>query len=332
MASLPHTVLLELLRREPSLAATLLREGLSAPLPRFAAVEVVESEFADTDPAEVRADLVLTLLGKRGKPQLALVVEAQLRRDPLKRYVWPVYLASLRRRLQCPVRLLVLTTRPAVARWCSRPIDMGDGRWVLVPDVLGPDQIPVVTHVRRARRQPELAVLSVLAHGQGPHAVAVGRAALAAVAALDSARRPLYADLVWTFLGAAARAVFEATVLQDLSDEELLKTDFAHRIRLMYFGRLMAPLHRARREAREEGAKVGEKRGKADGELAGLREALLAILAARSIPVTAAQRRTIAACRRRAQLLRWVQRAATVRHARELFPAARASKRPVASR
>jgi hypothetical protein len=336
VASLPHTVLLELLRRAPSLAATLLREGCSAPLPRFTAVEVVESEFAETDPAEVRADLVLTLTGRDGRPRLAIVVEAQLRRDPLKRYVWPVYLASLRRRLQCPVRLLILTTRPAIARWCSRPIDMGDGRWVLVPDVLGPDQIPVVTHARRARRQPELAVLSVLAHGQGPHAVAVGRAALSAVVALDSARGPLYTDLVWTFLGAAARAAFEGTVLQDLSDEELLKTDFAHRIRLMYFGRLMAPLHRARREAREEGARVGEKRGKkvglVDGELAGLREALLAILAARSITLTAAQRRTIAECRRRAQLLRWVQRAATVSHARELFPAARASKRTVASR
>lgn len=304
---------------------------MSAPIPRFSAVEVVESEFTEVDPAEVRADLVLTLTGKDRRPALAIVVEAQLRRDPRKRYVWPLYLASLRRRLQCPVRLLVLTTRPAIARWCSRPIDMGDGRWVLVPDVLGPEQIPLVTRVRRARRHPELAVLSVLAHGQGPHAVAVGRAALVAVATLDSARAPFYTDLVWAFLGAAARAAFEDTVLQDLSDEELLKTDFAHRIRLMYFGRLMAPLHRARREAREEGAKVGEKRGKTDGELAGLREALHAILAARSIALTAAQRRAIADCRRRAQLLGWIRRAATVAHARELF-AARASKRPVAQR
>lgn len=133
MPSLPHTVLLELLRRAPPLVATLLREGCAAPLPRFAAAQVVEGEL----------------------------------------------------------RLLVLTTRPAVARWCSRPIDMGDGRWVLVPDVLGPEQIPQVTRACEARRRPELAVLSVLAHGRGPRGAAIGRAALAGVTMLDSARRPL---------------------------------------------------------------------------------------------------------------------------------------------
>ncbi|PCC73079.1 hypothetical protein SAMN02745121_06459 [Nannocystis exedens] len=137
MPSLPHTVLLELLRRAPPLVATLLREGCAAPLPRFTAAQVVEGEFAEIDPAEVRADLVLALTGEGGRPALAIVVEAQLRRDPAKRWVWPVYLASLRRRLQCPVRLLVLTTRPAVARWCSRPIDMGDGCWCWCPTSSG---------------------------------------------------------------------------------------------------------------------------------------------------------------------------------------------------
>ncbi|MBZ5712194.1 hypothetical protein [Nannocystis pusilla] len=149
MASLPHSVLLELLRRAPPVVATLLREGCAAPLPRFAAAQVIEGEFVEVEPAEVHADLVLTLNDGAGVPALAIVVEVQLRRDPAKRWVWPVYLASLRRRLQCPVRLLVLTTQPAIARWCRRPIDMGDGRWVLVPDVLGPDQIPVITRVPR---------------------------------------------------------------------------------------------------------------------------------------------------------------------------------------
>ncbi|MDC0720784.1 hypothetical protein [Nannocystis bainbridge] len=322
MPSLPHTVLLELLRRAPPLVATLLREGCAAPLPRFTAVQVVEGEFAEIDPAEVRADLVLTLTGKGGRPALAIVVEAQLRCDPAKRWVWPVYLASLRRRLQCPVRLLVLTTRPAVARWCSRPIDMGDGRWILVPDVLGPEQIPQVTRAPEARRRPELAVLSVLAHGRGPRAAAIGRAALAGVTMLDSARRPLYTDLVRVFLGAAARAELGVDAMQPLSDEELLRP-FVYLYRRSIFGQLMAPLHRARREARQ---------AKEEGELAGLHEALFAILDARAIAVTATQRRTIAECRRRAQLLRWVQRAATVASARELFAARRATKRPVAPR
>ncbi|WAS96110.1 hypothetical protein [Nannocystis punicea] len=330
MPSLPHTVLLELLRRAPPLVVTLLREGCAAPLPRFAGAQVVECEFADIDPAEVRADLVLTLTGKGGRPALAIVVEAQLRRDPAKRWVWPVYLASLRRRLQCPVRLLVLTTRPAVARWCSRPIDMGDGRWVLVPDVLGPEQIPQITRAGAARREPELAVLSVLAHGRGPRAVAIGRAALAGVTMLDSARRPLYTDLVRFFLGAAARAELGVDAMQPLSDEEMLRP-YLYLYRRSIFGQLMAPLHRARREARQAEARATV-RGHRDGELAGLHEALLAILDARSIALTATQRRTITSCRRRAQLLRWVQRAATVTSTRELFAARRATKQPVAPR
>jgi len=319
MASLPHTVLLELLRRAPPLVATLLREGCAAPLPRFVAAQVVEGEFAEIDPAEVRADLVLTLTGESGRPALAIVVEVQLRRDTAKRWVWPVYLASLRRRLQCPVRLLVLTTRPALARWCRRPIDMGDGRWVLVPDVLGPDPIPVITQVAAARRQPELAVMSVLAHGQGPQAVAVGRAALAGVGMLDNARRPLYSEVVWTFLGAAARAAPEDIMWENLSDEELLKTDFAHRWRMVHFGELMAPLHRARAEARREQ----------------LREALFAVIRGRKIRLTAEQRRRIKESSDRAQLFRWIERAATVDSAQELFAATRAkhaSRRPVAPR
>ncbi|MFY0540087.1 hypothetical protein [Nannocystis pusilla] len=328
MPSLPHTVLLELLRAR-RLVATLLREGCAAPLPRFSAAQVVEGEFAEIDPAEVRADLVLALTGKGGRPALAIVVEAQLRRDPAKRWVWPVYLASLRRRLQCPVRLLVLTTQPAVARWCSRPIDMGDGRWVLVPDVLGPEQIPQVTRAGEARRRPELAVLSVLAHGRGPRAVAIGRAALAGVTMLDSARRPLYTDLVRVFLGAAARR----TRSRPHAAPERRRTAPPLRVPLPALDLRPAhgPLHRARREARQAEARATVK-GHRNGELAGLHEALLAILEARSIALTATQRRTITDCRRRAQLLRWVQRAATVTSARELFAARRATKRPVTPR
>lgn len=106
--------------------------------------------------------------------------------------------------------------------------------------------------------------------------------------------------------------------MQPLSDEELLRP-----YRRSIFGQLMAPLHRARREARQAEAR---------GELAGSHEALLAIPAARSIALTAAQRRTITECEQRTQRLRWVQRAATVTSARERFAAPRATKRAVAPR
>jgi len=41
----------------------------------------------------------------------------------------------------------------------------GHPGWAFVPVVLGPDSVPVVTEPDRARQDPELAVLSALAHG-----------------------------------------------------------------------------------------------------------------------------------------------------------------------
>jgi hypothetical protein len=38
--------------------------------------------------------------------------------------------------------------------------------WSLLPRVVGPDGIPVVTDETLARQFPELAVLSVMAHGR----------------------------------------------------------------------------------------------------------------------------------------------------------------------
>ncbi|PCC73080.1 hypothetical protein SAMN02745121_06458 [Nannocystis exedens] len=90
---------------------------------------------------------------------------------------------------------------------------------------------------------------------------------------LDSAHPPLYTDLVRFFLGAAARAELGVDAMQPLSDAEMLRP-YLYLYRRSIFGQLMAPLHRARREARQ---------AKTDGELAGLHEALLAILDARSI-------------------------------------------------
>lgn len=331
MTSVAHTVLIELLRRDPSLAASLLRRTGGAPLPSFAAVQLADAAFAEVDPTELRADLVITLLDRTGKLRLAIVVEAQLRRDPDKRYSWPVYLASLRRRLRCPVRLLVVTTRRAVARWCARPIDMGDGQWVLTPDVLGPDQIPVITEARVACRRPELAMLSVIAHGLGERGVEVGRAALRAVRSLDSERRPLYTDLVVAFLSTAARAALGAVMQLTAEDEILLKSDFAQRLRKLFFGRDMADRRRAIREGTAEGEARGEARGlrtgtargKAEGlragELVGLREALLAVLTGRGLRLTTAQRRRIDATADRDLLTAWIQRATVARSTREVF-------------
>ena len=68
------------------------------------------------------------------------------------------------------------------------PIDFGRQRGMLLPFVLGPAQIPIIRDPDEARREPELAVLSVAAHGREPGAEHIALAALTAVRGLDRDR------------------------------------------------------------------------------------------------------------------------------------------------
>jgi predicted transposase/invertase (TIGR01784 family) len=78
--------------------------------------------------------------------------------------------------------------------------------------------------------------------------------------------------------------------------------------------------------AHEEGVEEGHKSGLAEGESAGRIGAILTVLAARGISVTADARARIEACRDLAILDRWVARAVTATSAEEiLVPTARAT-------
>ena len=125
MPSLQHESLLLLFRNRPELAPELLRDVLHVELPVYSEARVESAELTDVNPAEYRADLVVLLVD--GKPVHAIVVEVQLGGDPRKRFTWPVYVAGLRARLECPACVLVVTATEAMARWCRKPIDLGPG-------------------------------------------------------------------------------------------------------------------------------------------------------------------------------------------------------------
>jgi hypothetical protein len=97
------------------------------------------------------------------KPVLGTIFEVQLERKERKRYTWPLYAVAARARHECPFVLTVVTPDPAVARWAGRSIELGNG--VFVPRVIGPEGIPRMTDRDQAVREPQLAVLSVIAHG-----------------------------------------------------------------------------------------------------------------------------------------------------------------------
>jgi hypothetical protein len=177
-----------------------------------------------------------------------------------------------------------VTPDPAVARWAGQPIDLGDGM-IFRPRVMGPEGTPQVTDRERAVREPQLAVLSVVAHGGGDveTAVSIARAAVNAVLPLPEEQRLLYSILIERALSEAARKA--------LAMEPHIEKLFSEEHRRSY------------------------DRGKTEGEA----KALLMILKRRGLAITDEQQRQIVACSELAILERWLDHALSVASVEELL-------------
>jgi Domain of unknown function (DUF4351) len=244
MPSQLHELLLMLFRNRSKLLAQSLYDSSKVMVPNFSEARIDSADLTDIQPAEYRADLVITLLAQDGSPVMSFIVEAQLAQDERKRFVWPAYAANLRARLECPVCVLVVTLDESVARWAAQPIELG-GESIFVPLVLGPAQIAKVTDVDEACALPELAVLSVMAHGQSADiqtSVKIARAALHACTRVEEDRRKLYKDIVYAWLSEAAQQEVKTV---DLTPEEI-ESDYA--VGFLALGR-----KRGRVEGQQEG-------------------------------------------------------------------------------
>jgi hypothetical protein len=280
MPSHLHEALIELFRHRPSFAAELLTDPFGVHVPTHQHARVESSELTDLTPTEYRADAVVTLTTE-DTPVLAVVIEAQLGRDPAKRRSWPVYVTTLHARLRCPAVLLVLCPDASTATWCATPIPLGHPHFTLHPLVLGPAQVPVITDPLTATASPELAVLSAIAHGTHPERDKIFHALLDALTTVDHQHANLYADVVLAALPAAARRHLEELMTTGTYQYQ---SDFARR----YFH---------------------------EGEA----KALLSFLAARGVEVTDEARDRILGCTDRHQLDTWIRRAATAPTVHDLF-------------
>jgi len=299
--SMLHEGLLLLFQNRPLLAPELLRDVLGVPLPAFTDARVDSAELTEVVPTQYHADLVVLLLD--GRPVFAIVVEVQLARDPDKRRSWPVYLAGLRARLDCPTALLVVTADEAVATWAGQPIDLGHPGFTLRPLVMGPGSVPIVTDEAVARAAPERAVLSAMAHGREAIGWDVARAVLAALPDLEENRARLYFDLVGGSLNEAARMAFEALMASNYE----YQTDFARK----FYGQ-------------------GKAEGRAEGKAETAREAIYEVLETRGILLSPEHRQRIADCEDLEQLKVWHRLAVTATSAEQLLTAAPKSSGPPA--
>jgi len=298
MVSLLHEGVIQLVRDHPAFAADLLDQVLDVKVPSFREAGLVDAELNELAPVEYRADAVVMF--RRKKPVYGAIIEAQLKPDRDKPYTWPLYAVSARERHRCPFVVLVVTPRRKTARWAARKIDLGGGSQYR-PLVVGPDGIPKVTDRRHARREPQLAMLSVMAHGRGEvkTAAAIGGAAVRAILPFPEEQRLLYSLLIQANLSKAARKALE------MQPETV------------YF------FNEAQRRNFERGVAKGraeaEAEAKAEGKAEALGQAVLMILTRRRLPPTAVQRRRIMGCTDLAVLERWLDRSLSVSSVAELL-------------
>lgn len=296
MPSSLHEAITELFRNRPVLAAEVMERYLRLRLPEFKEARLASGDLPKLKPAERRADAVVVLQSERRKPVLAVAVEVQLKEDEGKRWSWPDYLTGLHSRHKCQVILLVICPSAKTAAWAAEPIQIGPG-FILYTFVLGPDLVPVITDVTAAEALPELAVLSGIAHGTDKAVRGAAFAAVAAIASHDTDLAALYAEVIVAEL---------PQKLRKIAEEELRARTIPHVTEF-------AKSHHS------QGKAEGLAEGEAKGEVKGKAEAVLAVLAARGIELTAEQKHRVQCSTSQANLDKWLHQAATAQSADEVF-------------
>ncbi|WP_437875279.1 hypothetical protein [Sorangium sp. So ce513] len=320
MPTLEHNALVEMFREHPELAPRLLATLLHVEVPPHASVAVVESSLDQLIPVEYRADLVLELRDERDALVLAIVLEVQRDVDPDKKFSWPAYVAVVRARKRCGAIVLVVAPDAGVAAWAAETIDLGLGRGHVEPLVLGPAAVPEIIDPADAERETELAVLSAVAHGNGPSGLTVVQAALAALGRLDQAHAMVYFQVIWNGLREPMRQALEALVMERQIEGE---STFPPSIqRLIDRGKLEGMREgklEGMREGKLEGIREGELKGMREGKLEGKRDTLLRLLARAGIALTEDESARIQACTDVATLDRWLENVLGAKTAAEVL-------------
>jgi hypothetical protein len=229
------------------------------------------------------------LVGSRKAPEGFVLAEIQLEPDDDKRFAWSLYVELGRSRYRCEGALVVITVTERVRRWIQRDIVPPTG-WhgssrQLKPTVIAVDLLDPALLLRPDR--PYLAPLAVAAHAKGPEARRVAEKAVdLTLAQLPKHLSDDQLDGILGLVDEALRARLESRIMR----RRRYYTDF-----------FQVPY--------DWGRAAGKAAGKVEGVAEGKAESILAVLAARGIPVSDAHRERILGCTDVETLDAWIQRA-----------------------
>ncbi|WP_437318459.1 hypothetical protein [Sorangium sp. So ce385] len=174
--------------------------------------------------------------------------------------------------------------------------------------MLGPAVVPEITEPADAEAETELAVLSAVAHGNGPNGLAVVEAALVALGRLDQEHAMVYFQLIWNALREPMRQALEALVMERQIEGEATFPPFVQKL-----------IDRGKLEGELKGMREGELKGMREGELKGKRDTLLRLLARAGMGLTEDESARIRACTDVATLDRWIDNVLGAKTAAEVL-------------
>jgi hypothetical protein len=284
MPSIEHEAVVEILHRDPQLAAMLVgRAGIS--LPSGATAVVADSNLSARDPSVLIADKVQLWQGIDRK--VAVITEVQKTRpDPSRSLAWPAYICNARVEHECDVILLVFALTEAIARASAKTIRTGHPGFDLTPLISGHGRLPPPGGPFFG---PQLTVLNILTGDLDLTTHEARMFALVSIAEAPAELREGYTRLIRAIVPDSARAALEELLKTVIKDPFI--DDFI-----------------------EKGLAQGRAEGRAQGEA----QLLLRYLDAR-FDVPEGVRDEVTACTDTAQLEAWFDRALTATAIEEVF-------------
>jgi hypothetical protein len=284
MPGIPHEAVVEALQNEPELVAVLLRDR-GVRLPTGLTPVIADSNLSVRDPKRKKqytADNVFVFQDEEGRKVVVLVEVQSKAPDHTRTLAWPAYACVARHKHDCNVSFLVFGLTEDAVKGGGKAIKTGHLGFNLKPYTTGYCLLPAIAD----RFAPELAVLHVVTKSIDMTTNEAKLQVLEALALAPPERRASYSRIV--------RAVVSKPVRAEL--EELMKTV----IKDPFIDGLI-----------EEGMALGMAEGEAD--------AILRVLEARGLEVTAAQRKRIIDCTDLKMLQDWITRAVSAVKVADIF-------------